>query len=97
MKMTVKFTARKCYQMNFIDPFHNASLFLASYLENLKPQMLATAVGVKDLPYFVGDDACKNLINTSCPISEGEEVVYELKMNIPDKFPTVKKLQKYKL
>lgn len=56
------------------------------YLENLKPQAIATASKVV-IPYPIGDDACAKIYNTDCPISKGELVKYSNELALPKFLP----------
>uniref|UniRef100_V5I9K2 MD-2-related lipid-recognition domain-containing protein n=2 Tax=Anoplophora glabripennis TaxID=217634 RepID=V5I9K2_ANOGL len=58
-----------------------------TYLEHIKPKIIATAIGV-ELEYPLGeDDACVGILNTNCPVSAGELVEYAHTMHILDIFP----------
>ncbi|KAJ8961949.1 hypothetical protein NQ317_009266 [Molorchus minor] len=59
------------------------------YLENIKPDMKASSLGVSlDYPLFQ-DNACDGIINTVCPLVKNETVEYYYKMSLLDVFPEV--------
>lgn len=67
----------------------NYQIFLARYLENMKPKIHASCMGV-ELDYPLGqDDACDGFINTQCPIVANEKVNYRYALTIPAIFPEV--------
>jgi ML domain len=55
----------------------------------LKPQVLATVLGLTiDFP-LPDQDVCANLIFGGCPLSEGDEATYQLIMPILNEYPLV--------
>ncbi|XP_030757736.1 NPC intracellular cholesterol transporter 2-like [Sitophilus oryzae] len=59
------------------------------YLENMKPNILATYAGVT-IPYpLTQDDACDGIENTQCPIVKNEHIKYKISMDILNIFPEV--------
>ncbi|XP_011159463.1 NPC intracellular cholesterol transporter 2 [Solenopsis invicta] len=57
--------------------------------ESLKPRVKVTLEGYTfDYPY-PEKDACKSLVDSECPLSEGDEATYNLKMPISKVYPSV--------
>ncbi|XP_018569252.1 mite group 2 allergen Der f 2 [Anoplophora glabripennis] len=58
-------------------------------LENVKPKMTATVLGLDvDLP-LNQDNACDGLLNTECPVEVGGHVDYAYTYSLTDVFPEV--------
>lgn len=56
----------------------------------LKPRVRATVEGTTINYPYPEKDACKSLTNGECPLSEGDEATYNLKMSISKLYPKVK-------
>ncbi|RZC40355.1 E1 DerP2 DerF2 domain containing protein [Asbolus verrucosus] len=59
------------------------------YLEKFAPSAIAHAMGL-NVPYPLGqDDGCVGVMNTPCPLAEGEYIEYTYSMFILPIFPEI--------
>lgn len=63
--------------------------FVVADTENLKPVVLAKALGFEVNYPIPEQNACNSLINGKCPLKEGESVTYTLRMPILSKYPKI--------
>lgn len=64
--------------------------FTASYLENIKPQVIAHALGVDTGYPLAQTDACDGITNTKCPLAQYEFVQYGFDITLPIILPPVR-------
>ncbi|XP_012533990.1 NPC intracellular cholesterol transporter 2 [Monomorium pharaonis] len=57
--------------------------------ESLKPRVKVTFAGITIEYPYPEQDACKSLTNGECPLSEGDEATYNLKMPISELYPSL--------
>lgn len=66
-------------------------IFSARDIENFWPSVRAGVLGMF-IDYALPDevlDACANLDGSRCPLSAGEDVVYNFNFSVADNYPTI--------
>ncbi|GJQ76788.1 hypothetical protein Trydic_g14999 [Trypoxylus dichotomus] len=73
----------------------NVTFIAQDYIEGLKPEVIAYALGAEVNYPLSETDGCNSLINIRCPIDAGELVRYNLQMPILSIYPTISLRMKF--